>query len=49
MPSGCAFHPRCPHAFDRCSTEIPILGTPEARKDPNREVACWLPGRVPVA
>lgn len=22
-PSGCAFHPRCPLAFDRCKTEIP--------------------------
>ena len=49
MPSGCAFHPRCPHAFDRCSTEIPVLGVPAARNDPSRAVACWLPGRVPVA
>jgi peptide/nickel transport system ATP-binding protein len=49
MPTGCAFHPRCPHAFDRCSTEIPVLGIPEARNDPSRSVACWLPGRVPVA
>jgi peptide/nickel transport system ATP-binding protein len=24
-PSGCAFHPRCPHAFDRCRTERPEL------------------------
>ena len=22
-PSGCAFHPRCPHADDRCRTEAP--------------------------
>ena len=22
-PSGCPFHPRCPHAFDRCPKEIP--------------------------
>jgi peptide/nickel transport system ATP-binding protein len=49
MPSGCAFHPRCPHAFERCSEEIPVLGIPEASTDPNRTVACWLPGRVPVA
>jgi peptide/nickel transport system ATP-binding protein len=49
MPTGCAFHPRCPHAFDRCATEIPVLGVPEARNDPSRSVACWLPGRVPVA
>lgn len=26
-PSGCAFHPRCPHAFARCSTEMPLLRT----------------------
>jgi peptide/nickel transport system ATP-binding protein len=48
MPSGCSFHPRCPHAFDRCSAEIPLLGIPSARNDPSRSVACWLPGRVPV-
>lgn len=24
-PSGCAFHPRCPVAFDRCSREEPLL------------------------
>jgi peptide/nickel transport system ATP-binding protein len=24
-PSGCAFHPRCPHANARCSTERPQL------------------------
>lgn len=23
LPSGCAFHPRCPHATDRCRTERP--------------------------
>ena len=24
-PSGCAFHPRCPLAFDRCAAERPEL------------------------
>ena len=24
-PSGCAFHPRCPHANDRCKSERPSL------------------------
>ena len=24
-PSGCAFHPRCPHANDRCRTERPAV------------------------
>lgn len=24
-PSGCAFHPRCPHAMERCRVEAPIF------------------------
>jgi peptide/nickel transport system ATP-binding protein len=24
-PAGCRFHTRCPHAFDRCRTEVPAL------------------------
>jgi peptide/nickel transport system ATP-binding protein len=24
-PPGCHFHPRCPHAMDRCRTEVPKL------------------------
>ena len=24
-PSGCHFHPRCPHAFGRCVAEVPAL------------------------
>ena len=24
-PPGCAFHPRCPLAFDRCRREVPSL------------------------
>jgi peptide/nickel transport system ATP-binding protein len=24
-PTGCAFHPRCPHAFERCKVERPNL------------------------
>jgi peptide/nickel transport system ATP-binding protein len=24
-PPGCAFHPRCPHANERCRTELPKL------------------------
>jgi peptide/nickel transport system ATP-binding protein len=26
-PAGCAFHPRCPHANDRCRQERPVLQT----------------------
>ncbi|MFB9146770.1 ABC transporter ATP-binding protein [Halomonas alkalicola] len=35
-PSGCAFHPRCPHANARCKAEVPAL---IARSD-GSEVAC---------
>ncbi|WP_421998573.1 ABC transporter ATP-binding protein [Reyranella sp.] len=36
-PSGCAFHPRCPMATDRCRVELPVLQTVDGR-----EVACHL-------
>lgn len=26
-PTGCAFHPRCPHAMPRCQIELPLLRT----------------------
>jgi oligopeptide/dipeptide ABC transporter ATP-binding protein len=25
IPSGCPFHPRCPHSQDRCQTDVPLL------------------------
>ncbi|WP_237405470.1 ABC transporter ATP-binding protein [Actinacidiphila reveromycinica] len=25
LPSGCAFRPRCPHAFDACAAQVPPL------------------------
>ena len=37
IPAGCAFHPRCPHAFDRCRKERPDLFDTEPTK-----AACWL-------
>jgi peptide/nickel transport system ATP-binding protein len=37
IPPGCAFHPRCPHAFARCRSERPELLTVGAS-----EAACWL-------
>jgi peptide/nickel transport system ATP-binding protein len=41
VPPGCAFHPRCPMAFEACSTNIPMLraSTPET---PAQLVACHL-------
>jgi oligopeptide transport system ATP-binding protein len=35
-PPGCAFHPRCPYAREKCQTAIPPL----AAHGPAREVAC---------
>jgi oligopeptide/dipeptide ABC transporter ATP-binding protein len=36
-PSGCRFHPRCPHAMDACSRTEPLLAPHEGRA-----VACHL-------
>jgi peptide/nickel transport system ATP-binding protein len=49
MPSGCSFHPRCPRAFEPCSTAIPVLGRPDTPDGAGRSVACWLhPAEQPV-
>ncbi|HQR20969.1 MAG TPA: ABC transporter ATP-binding protein [Burkholderiaceae bacterium] len=37
IPNGCAFHPRCPQAFDRCRRERPDLMPAGAS-----QAACWL-------
>ena len=37
-PPGCTFHPRCPHAFERCRAEKPAL----VKTAPQHFVACWL-------
>jgi peptide/nickel transport system ATP-binding protein len=37
MPTGCAFNPRCPHAFERCRSEKPELIDVGATR-----AACWL-------
>jgi peptide/nickel transport system ATP-binding protein len=42
MPTGCSFHPRCPRAFEPCSTAIPVLGRPDTPDGAGRSVACWL-------
>ena len=40
-PSGCPFHPRCPKAFGRCSTEVPALNKYH-RQGHDHFVACHL-------
>jgi peptide/nickel transport system ATP-binding protein len=41
VPPGCAFHPRCPLAFDTCRTVLPSLG-PAQGEDSGQRVACHL-------
>jgi len=40
LPGGCAFHPRCPLAMERCRNETPQL----APVGDAHEAACWLGG-----
>jgi peptide/nickel transport system ATP-binding protein len=37
IPAGCAFHPRCPHVFERCRHQQPRLAAVDAT-----QAACWL-------
>jgi peptide/nickel transport system ATP-binding protein len=39
VPTGCAFHPRCPRAIERCSRERPELESAGSTR-----AACWLAG-----
>src|SRR5207247_4732122 len=38
VPAGCAFHPRCPFAFEKCHEIIPI----DLPHGNDQLVACWL-------
>jgi peptide/nickel transport system ATP-binding protein len=37
-PSGCRFHPRCPHVMDVCRSQAP----PSVTVSPGHVAACWL-------
>jgi oligopeptide/dipeptide ABC transporter ATP-binding protein len=37
-PTGCRFHPRCPHAWEKCREELPPLLDVE----PGHRARCWL-------
>lgn len=37
LPKGCHFHPRCPHASDKCSVTAPMLEGEEG----GHQAACW--------
>ena len=38
VPRGCAYHPRCPHAFALCRAEVPLLKEVAS----GEKVACFL-------
>ena len=38
LPTGCAFHPRCPQRLERCATEVPH----DTAIDTDHRTACWL-------
>jgi peptide/nickel transport system ATP-binding protein len=40
LPTGCPFHPRCPHVMDICRQKMPQF----TQVDENHKVACWLVG-----
>ena len=39
-PTGCAFHPRCPYANERCQRETPLLKTAPLAEPGTGQVAC---------
>ncbi len=45
-PTGCRFHPRCPLATARCTTQTPPLAPVTGATD--QQVACWHSDRVPA-
>ena len=46
LPTGCAFHPRCPEKIDQCTKMIPPLKSVD---DNNlHQTACWLYETKPV-
>jgi peptide/nickel transport system ATP-binding protein len=44
IPQGCPFHPRCPFAFNACTTQVPTL-TLSKMDSPDQLVACHLYNR----
>ena len=38
LPTGCAFHPRCAFAIDKCRVETPVM----EERAPGHAAACWV-------
>jgi oligopeptide/dipeptide ABC transporter ATP-binding protein len=45
LPTGCAFHPRCPSAWERCRTEEPT----DLQVQADHRARCWLVERPEYA
>jgi oligopeptide transport system ATP-binding protein len=39
LPTGCAFHPRCPFREERCTRDVPVL---EPVGEAGQRSACWV-------
>jgi peptide/nickel transport system ATP-binding protein len=44
VPAGCPFHPRCPHALEICTQQMPDF----THLDEKHKVACWLHSVAPA-
>ncbi len=45
LPEGCAFHPRCPDAFEKCRSEIPPAFSMNQQN--THRASCWLHEKIP--
>jgi len=49
LPTGCAFHPRCPDRLEKCATSPPSLtGTGVSQDSPGHLVSCLLYDGMPL-
>ena len=48
-PSGCYFHPRCPHRIDRCVAETPALRAIDPVNHPDHLVSCHRADELTLA
>ncbi len=49
LPPGCAFHPRCRYAEDRCRQEIPQLVEVGGEEGPSHRAACHFASELELA
>lgn len=49
LPSGCAFHPRCQYAQDRCRQEMPTLANIAGAGESTHQSACHFAEKLELA